>query len=254
MPQFKSALSFVHFSSSVRYHCRYARTADTEAFLSALADTAEARSRDLPSDSTYWRAQLGVATVERKLEDADANLTVYTDVDVPFPAERMVPLRHAAQEGRVNPKGIPCLYLATDKETAMSEIRPWLGAKLSVAIFRTERALRIVDCSIHHDSHWLLKLPWDNPSPEQITEAIWAQVDEAFSEPITDDVATAAYAPTQVIAEAFRQRGFDGVVYRSKLGPGFNLALFDLDCAKPVVRRLFKTTRVAFEFAEEQTS
>lgn len=40
----------------------------------------------------------------------------------------MKPLSNSASEGRANPKGIPYLYVATDKETAMSEVRPSLGA------------------------------------------------------------------------------------------------------------------------------
>jgi len=34
----------------------------------------------------------------------------------------MKPLRDRAYEGRVNPKGVPCLYLATDPETAMMRL------------------------------------------------------------------------------------------------------------------------------------
>lgn len=30
-------------------------------------------------------------------------------------------------------KGIHCLYLATDEDTAMSEVRPWLKARISIA-------------------------------------------------------------------------------------------------------------------------
>jgi hypothetical protein len=249
VPQFKSGLSFLHFGESVRCRYRYARTPAVDEFLAALIETSQARVRILPAGSTYWRAQLGTDTAERKLEDPDQ--TIYYDEDVPLPANRMVPLPNAAHEGRVNPKGIPCLYLATDKETAMSEVRPWLGAKISLATFRTERDLRIVDCSVGHSATFSPDVLFGNASPEEITEAVWAQVDRAFSEPMNDDPATAGYVPTQVIAEAFRQRGLDGVVYQSRLGPGRNLALFALNCAKLVRRMLFKTTAIEFKFEEE---
>src|ERR1039458_6332974 len=36
----------------------------------------------------------------------------------------MKPKPEKAKEGRVNPKGIPCLHLATHEDTAMSEVRP----------------------------------------------------------------------------------------------------------------------------------
>lgn len=250
MPQFKSGWAFIRFSESVRYRYRYAHTDDADEFLAALMESSEARIKSIPSGSILWRAQLGTATAERRLEDPD-QIICYEE-DVPFPADRMVPLRNAAHEGRVNPKGIPCLYLATDKETAMSEIRPSLGDKISIATFRTERVLRVVDCSLHHSAELDPDLLVGSPSPEKVTDGIWAQIDRAFSEPVNDDPATARYAPTQVIAEAFRQREFDGVVYKSRLGTSFNVALFDLDSAKLERRMLFKATAIKYEFAEER--
>jgi hypothetical protein len=88
-------------------------------------------------------------------------------------------------------------------------------------------------------------------SPEELIDGIWAQVDRAFSEPVNDDLATAEYAPTQVIAEAFRRRGLDGLVYKSRLGTGFTIALFDLDAAKIGQRILFKTEGVDYRFTEQ---
>lgn len=136
----------------------------------------------------------------------------------------------------------------------MSEVRPWLGAKISIATLRTERVLRLADCSVHHSAKLEPDLLFGDASPKEITDGIWAQIDRAFSEPMNDDLATAAYVPTQIIAEAFRQRELDGVVYKSRLGPGFNLALFDVDCAKLSRRMLFKATAITYEFAEEPPS
>ena len=47
----------------------------------------------------------------------------------------MKPLGGRATDGRANPRGIPCLYLATTKETAMSEVRPWIGSYVSAGQF-----------------------------------------------------------------------------------------------------------------------
>jgi len=249
MRQFSSGWSFIRFCESVRHRYRYARVAEVDEFLAALAESSETRVRSIPIDSLYWRAQLGTAIAERKIEDSD--LTVYCQVDIPLSAERMVPLRYSAHEGRVNPKGIPCLYLATDKETAMSEVRPWNGAKISIATFNTTRVLRVVDCTLHHNVRRVTDVLLGEPSPEEITEGVWAQVDQGFSEPVNDEPATAEYAPTQIMAEAFRQAGFDGVVFRSRLGSGFNLALFDLDSAKLSNRALFKVEAIDYHFVEE---
>ena len=46
----------------------------------------------------------------------------------------MKPLERIALEGRTNPKGIPYLYLSSKKETAMSEVRPWIGGYISLGL------------------------------------------------------------------------------------------------------------------------
>jgi len=84
--------------------------------------------------------------------DPDTEEDIHVDdFPCPFPYARMKPLSDSATEGRANPKGIPCLYVATDKETAMSEVRPWLGAILSVAIFKLPKDLKIIDFSVGHE-------------------------------------------------------------------------------------------------------
>jgi RES domain-containing protein len=40
----------------------------------------------------------------------------------------MKPIPKWQGEGRANPRGIPVLYLATHRETALAEVRPWIGA------------------------------------------------------------------------------------------------------------------------------
>ena len=60
----------------------------------------------------------------------------------------------------------------------------------------------------------------------------------------------ADYVPTQIIAELFKVSGFDGIAYRSSLGHGHNIALFDLDAAKLINCFLFEVKKITFDFAE----
>src|SRR2546430_9420770 len=82
------------------------------------------------SDRVLWRAQLGHGWDTITQEDDKF------EVPGPFSPDRMKPLPHSAREGRVNPKGIPCLYLAADRDTAMAEGRPLLGSLGSVGQFK----------------------------------------------------------------------------------------------------------------------
>jgi hypothetical protein len=160
----------------------------------------------------------------------------------------MMPLSHAAHEGRVNPKGIPCLYVANNKKTAMAEVRPWVGSQVSVSQLRIMREIKLIDFSKGHDSKF--NFFFEEPSPTVREQHIWEQVDRAFSTPVTSDPSTAEYVPTQVISEFFKEKGFDGVVYKSQLGSGFNLALFDREAASVVNGRLCSVKSVKFKYGD----
>jgi RES domain-containing protein len=141
----------------------------------------------------------------------------------------MKPKPEKAKEGRVNPKGIPCLHLATHEDTAMSEVRPWHKARISLARFELTQAVVLVDCS----QEW--------PNDLTNTEARnWYSIGEAFSRPVSSSDDVSDYAPTQILAEAFRQRWYDGIIYDSGLNKdGKNVALFNLTHADVKERFLY---------------
>jgi RES domain-containing protein len=170
---------------------------------------------------------------------------------MPGPAlpERMKPLVDRACEGRVNPKGIPCLYMASDEHTAMAEVRPWIGSLVSVAVFRSTRALRIVDCT--KDAERLPLYLDGEPPAQQRAEAVWAHIAHAFKEPVTRNDDVAEYAATQIIAEMFRAMGLDGVAYRSAFGlDRYNVALFDVKAAELCMCSLHEIKDVELKYCE----
>ncbi|MBU2812713.1 RES family NAD+ phosphorylase [Acidithiobacillus thiooxidans] len=171
----------------------------------------------------------------------------------PHPVERMKPLRFLATEGRANPKGIPYLYLATSKETSMSEIRPWIGSEISVAQFKIKKELTIVDCSecnLTNPFYFDSSRGIYEPSSKDKEKSVWAHIDKAFSEPVVKNDNRADYAPTQILAELFKNNGFDGVAYKSMLSDGNNVVLFHPEEAEMLNCSLYVTKNVIFEFGE----
>jgi hypothetical protein len=235
-------MDFLNFSHTVRHRRRYLQSEDTTSFLDALLESSTTRHHLITSRGAVWRAQVGCNS--RDCDDGDQQWEEPT----PYAPKRMKPLVGSAYEGRVNPKGIPCLYVASDQETAMAEVRPWVGSKLSLGQFQLTKNLKLIDFSVGHDSK--LQPLFDEPAPEELDENIWAQVDRAFSEPVEPTHSLAEYVPTQVIAELFRSNGFDGVVYKSKLGPGLNFGLFDLEAAELRTCSLVTVMSVSFTFGE----
>ncbi|PPC89014.1 MAG: hypothetical protein CTY34_12810 [Methylobacter sp.] len=242
MPQaFHSWLDYFDFCYSVKHSARFIHDKKVLSFLNTLYTTSKNRIRIVKAGALVWRAQIGSIQYEREQDGS-----TWED-EIPFGSDRMKPLRHSAHEGRANPKGIPCLYVASNKETAMAEVRPWIGLNLSVAALKIQRDINLVDFSVGHDAGF--PLFFDEPTPKQRTEAVWKMVDQAFSKPVTSDEKSADYVPTQVIAEFFKQKGLDGVVYKSSLDEvGYNLALFDLTCAEVTHCALYPVRSVKFEF------
>jgi hypothetical protein len=158
----------------------------------------------------------------------------------------MFPRRDKTTEGRVNPKGIPCLYLATDENTAMSEVRPGKTEPVTLAKCETVRDLKLVDCSSSGPILIVDDLKQD--SDELMERLFWHHIDNAFSTPVnaTDDLAD--YAPTQVVAEVFRRLEYDGIMYKSELAEGKNIALFEITDAEIVSLQVYKATSVKYEF------
>jgi len=240
MSIFKLGGRFEDFAEFVTQRRRYIRDRMTEDFLKMVRQTAEKRCDRLSPGMGLWRAQLGCSWKTYSAEDG----SVVTQNPVPYGLDRMKPLRERATEGRANPKGIPFLYLATDCDTAIGEVRPWIGSYVSVGLFKVCRELRLVNCVA--DPQMLLEEVDKKSTPEDEAFA-WLSIDLAFAKPVdrTDDAAD--YVPTQIIAELFKKHKFDGLIYRSQLGNGRNIALFDLDAVRFVEPHLFHVRHITLD-------
>jgi RES domain-containing protein len=226
-----------HFFRRVTSDRRYFRSEQTDRFLSAVLDSCSSRIWTIEMGFPLYRAQVGNAWQTGGLGE---------NVAYPFPAERMKPLDDRAHEGRVNPKGIPCLYLATSRDLAMSEVRPAPPANISVGRFETVLPLRVIRCTEKHGN--LVGL--FEPEEGKTDETVWATIDKAFGEPVLRAEDRADYAPTQIIAEMMRINGYDGIAYRSQFdSDGFNVALFDLNSAQLTQCHVYTNTAVQYKFS-----
>lgn len=243
---FRSWNSYWAFATAIQHRTRFIHDRRVRTFLSTIAKTIDSRTITLPVNRLAWRAQLGHDWEEREQDGHKY------EEPVPFRSERMKPIPFSAHEGRVNPRGIPCLYAANNKETAVAEVRPWLGALVSVARLKVKRELKLVDC-VRDDgiSH---EIWFEEPPPEERNQIVWRAIGHAFSDPVSPDPAIAEYAPTQVLAEQFKSLGFDGVVYQSRLSKGTNLAVFDLEAFSVLDVHLIPVKGVSYEIGESRKS
>jgi len=240
--------SFAVFERKIMQERRYFHDPEVQRFLSGLLATVHERVQNVCAGQKYWRAQLGCG------EDA-----VSEDV-IPFVPERMMPLSEKVCEGRVNPKGIPCLYLSKEQKTAICEVRPWVGSYITVAQFETLRDLKLADCHsdidpIEREKHLDELFKLKKPDPEETTLTVWRHLSLGFSKPVDRSDDCASYVPTQVVAELFKANGFDGIAYRSVFNGGSNVALFNLGSARQVDEgRVVQLTEIDVAFREKLPS
>jgi hypothetical protein len=243
-PAWQGSGSYRKFAESVKSDLRYVRSVSANQFLDEVRVSCVHREQLIPQGRELWRARLGCESTE--VEEIDDDITVMIERDMPFGAKEMKPIPNWQGEGRAHPRGIPCLYMASTRDTALAEVRPWLGALISVSRLKINRDLKVILCSVEHKKGSFLKL--FDPSLSRV-DGIWIAIDQAFATPVSKEDETREYIPTQIVAELFKSAGYDGLVYKSLLSvDGFNFALFDLSVADVIDSALFSANGMKYDF------
>jgi hypothetical protein len=68
---------------------------------------------------------------------------------------------------------------------------------------------------------------------------------EELTRPVLPSGAAIDYIPSQYLCEFIKKSGFDGVVYRSSVSDGINLALFNPEKATGGTVSLYNVTKVS---------
>lgn len=243
----KSVHSYRNFEITVKRNSRFFYDADIEEFFQTILETSKSREENVPAGTILYRSQIG-HDWEPYYNDKNVHVA---DIECPVDNARMKPLAAIAQEGRANPKGIPFLYLATDRDTSMAEVRPWMGSLISLGQFKLLKEVNIVNCTSDDERNMVYL---EEPDTKEKEIAVWRDIDRAFSRPITNNDNEAGYIPTQILAELFKNNGFDGIAYRSSLGKGHNIALFDINVADIINCTLFEVKQVSFDFSQSSNT
>jgi hypothetical protein len=222
------------FRQELMHENRYfPRSAPEPERLRGLLSQLRAREAEIPA--TLFRARLQ----EGKL---------------PYTAQDMgAPPADVAIHGRANPAGIRYLYAASDRHTAISELRPhtgdiawvaevsaWQEAKdVKLADLRNPR--KTISPFVFQDGAQVAELRRDLP--------FLIRLGEELTCPVRQKSAHIDYLPSQYLCEFIKHCGFDGVMYRSSVGTGVNVALFDPDKARIVGLQRQTVLRVNVELA-----
>jgi len=138
----------------------------------------------------------------------------------------MYPLKDKASEGRINPKGIPYLYLTEKFENTLYEIKAKYRSYVTVSEFQLARTIDVIyfyDPIVDYYPYLNLEIEKD------INITVLNEINRAFSKSVSNSDQTAQYVPTQVFAEIIKDEHYDGILYMSQFFNCYNLCLFNIE-------------------------
>lgn len=191
----------------------------------SLEDLIEKRIKDftnitkikIAKNSKYFRARVGYS--KKNFDHLNGGMEgkyIY----IPYSKEQISsPPPFIAQGGRLNRAGVSFLYCATDSNTAISEVRPHPGDKVSVGCFINQEELLIFNLT----KDYLLNF---YRTDEQLDKFLYLNsINKLFQKTIPPSKKE-NYSITQIISDCVRKLGFDGILFDSSVSDGKNLVVF----------------------------
>ncbi|RIJ01191.1 RES domain-containing protein [Achromobacter sp. K91] len=182
----------------------------------------------LPAGTEYFRARVGVQSRLKRTSDhwpqvvPDFRYLPHAGKNIDKPPVAL------ATEGRFNRARVSILYLASDTQTAIAELRPHPGHLISTAKFRLKRDLRVANFAKHDIRNFL-----SDSRLEDLRKIL--SIADVLNVPVQPEHRS-LYAITQLFSDAVRVVGFEGLLFNSSVGAGTNLSCFASDAFEIVER------------------
>lgn len=164
-------------------------------------------------------------------------------------SEMGAPPAHLRKAGRVNPEGIGVLYLTSDEQTALSEVRAGTFDYVTIGTFQLKKEIRVVNISELNKISPVLYS--SNIESLSANTKIFRDIANEIAKPLRRNDSTLAYLPTQFITEFIKSNGYAGVAYTSTMGTeGINVAVFDESLFKCVAAHTVEINNISYAYGE----
>ena len=164
-----------------------------------------------------------------------------------YPKKEMwAPPAGMASAGRANSKGQRCLYLCSDRDTTVKEIRARAFDYVTVATFQLKRKIKVLDLtSIVHNSPFYKET--DKVS-FLANDGTLRRIQEDLAKPMSRLDSELDYLPTQYISDFSRALGYDGIKYYSTFNhKAYNIAVFNSNACECTYRKVYKIGNLDYE-------
>jgi hypothetical protein len=159
-----------------------------------------------------------------------------------MPRDKMgAPPLGISSDGRVNASGISCLYLSSDSETTIHEIRAGTHDYVTIGSFRLKEDISLVNLiNLHQISPF--RTPEIDFTQHAVNRKHLEKIGNEIARPLRRQDSPLDYLPTQYISDFIKSKGYQGIEYKSTMHEhGRNLAIFDqrlLECIEVSVVKI----------------
>ena len=166
--------------------------------------------------------------------------------------EMGAPERGKSSNGRANAKGIRRLYLASDIDTTIHEVRNGAFDYVSIGEFELKEDITVVDFKmINKISPFIEEL---NIIQYLINKEYFNKIDLEMGKALRRNDSELDYVPTQYIADFIQslihegKYEYAGIEYKSTLNPnGYNVAIFNPDLFECVKTEVYQIDQLRYE-------
>jgi hypothetical protein len=218
-------LSWEQFAESITHENRFhSGMFNADAFASFLSIIA----KQYPVGTELYRARISHSNNGYNVDEMNA------------------PPRGKRSAGRINPEGIGVLYLSSDDETVLNEVRATTFDYVTIGKFKSLKDIKIVDLSgISGTSPFLYQGELEKYAANR---KVFKEIAIEVAKPLRRSDSPLEYLPTQYIAEFIKSQGYDGVEYASTLREGgYNIAVFDEKLFDCISVETVEVTKIQYE-------
>ena len=160
------------------------------------------------------------------------------------------PPNKLASSGRANPKGISYIYLASNIETCISEVRPYNGCDIYVSKCKNTIIKRVIDLTTPRKSISIMKFSESEYNEVLSIINLLESFSSELSIPVKPHLSELEYIPTQFLCEYIKSLGnYDGIIFRSSFNKGDNLVFFNEDEFSIGAPEVYQLNGVNLEFS-----
>lgn len=178
----------------------------------------------------------------RKMKPSEGTITFFRarigDYTKKSDEEMLAPPQGQASAGRCNAECVSYLYLASDVETAINEVKPNKGDIVTVAEIKV-KGVEIFKFHMYTNPDLMRGIPGALKNMDEDLLELIKVIDADLKSVITQKQRT-EYIPYQWIAEYIKSKGISMFGYSSTVGSGQNYVLFDWESKAEVMKTKLK--------------